>query len=149
VTRIDFYHYAEDKLRFACRLATKAFESASRVVVYSPDRELLQSFDKALWTFQATRFVPHCFAGAACEPETPIVLSASGEELPHHDVLLNLGDDWPPFFASFERLLEIVTTDEADKERARARYVFYKKRGYDIRINPIEGERRPGEASGD
>jgi DNA polymerase-3 subunit chi len=144
VTRIDFYHYAEDKLGFACRLATKAFEQSSRLVVYSPERPLLERFDKSLWTFQATKFVPHCFAGAPVAAETPIILAASGDELPHHDVLLNLGDEWPPFFASFERLLEIVTTDDADKAHARERYAFYKKRGYDIRVNPIEAERRAG-----
>jgi DNA polymerase-3 subunit chi len=144
VTRIDFYTYAEDKLGFACRLATRAFEQSSRVVVYSPEKPLLERFDKSLWTFQATRFVPHCFAGAAVAAETPIVLADSGEQLPHHDVLLNLGDEWPPFFASFERLLEIVAADDADKERARARYAFYRKRGYDIRMNAIDAERRPG-----
>ena len=144
MTRIDFYHYAEDKLRFACRLAAKAHERASRVVVWSPERAVLERFDRELWSLQATGFVPHCFAGSAAAAETPIVLAHADGELPHHDVLLNLGDDWPPFFASFERVLEIVATDEADKERARARYVFYRKRGYDIRINAIEAERRPG-----
>ena len=141
MTRIDFYHYAADKLHYACRLATKAYDSASRVVVYSPDRAALDAFDKALWTFQATRFVPHCFAGSALAPETPIVLATSCDELPHHDVLMNLGDEWPPFFASFERLLEIVAVDEGDKQHARARFSFYKKRGYDIRVNAIDAER--------
>jgi DNA polymerase-3 subunit chi len=138
VTRIDFYRYADDKLRFACRLAAKAFAASSRVVVYSPDKQLLNDFDKSLWTYQATGFVPHCFAGTAVAPETPIVLASSAESLPHHDVLLNLGDEWPPFFASFERLLEIVAADEGDKEKARERYAFYKKRGYDIKVNDIE-----------
>ena len=141
MTRIDFYHYADDKLRFACRLAALAFQRDSRLVVYSPDEQLLRRFDHALWSFQATSFVPHVFAGGALAAETPIVLAKSDEGLPHHDVLLNLGDEWPPFFASFERLLEIVATDEDDRQRARARYVFYKKRGYDIQINAIEGER--------
>jgi DNA polymerase-3 subunit chi len=54
-------------------------------------------------------------------------------------VLLNLGDDWPPFFASFERVLEIVGADEEDKSRARARFVFYRKRGYEINVNAIGG----------
>jgi DNA polymerase-3 subunit chi len=144
VTRIDFYHYADDKLRCACRLAAKAYNSAAKVVVYSPDTQLLRRFDEALWAFQQTGFVPHCFAGAAVAAETPIVLASSGEALPHHDVLLNLGDEWPPFFSTFERVLEIVTTEEGDKERARARYVFYKKRGYEIKITPIESERRQG-----
>jgi DNA polymerase III subunit chi len=145
VTRIDFYRYAEDKLRFACRLATIAFERSSKLVVYSSDAKVLETFDRALWTSHATKFVPHCYAGAAIADETPIVLSSSGDSLPHHDVLLNLDDEWPPFFSSFERVLEIVAADEEDKQRARARYVFYSKRGYDIKVNAIEAERRKGE----
>ena len=139
MTRIDFYHYAEDKHRFACRLATTAYERASRLVVFSPDRAALDGFDKALWTHQAIKFVPHCYAGSSLAAETPIVLTADGENLPHHDVLLNLSDEWPPFFASFERLLEVVGADDTDKEKARERYSFYKKRGYDIRVNDVEG----------
>jgi DNA polymerase-3 subunit chi len=143
VTRIDFYHYADDKLRFACRLAAKAYDQATRLVVYTADPHALGAFDKALWTFQSTRFVPHAFAGTAIAAETPVILASSGENLPHHDVLLNLADEWPPFFASFERLLEIVATDDADKAKARERYAFYKKRGYDIKVNNIETAEKP------
>ena len=137
MTRVDFYRYAEDKMRFACRLAARAYEAQAKVVVWSPDRATLESFDKALWTYQATGFVPHVRAGSELAEETPVVLSSSGEGLPHHDVLLNLGDEWPPFFATFDRLLEIVAADESDKALARTRYAFYQKRGYDIRVNDI------------
>jgi DNA polymerase III subunit chi len=137
VTRIDFYHYAEDKLRFACRLAATAFEKGSPLVVFSPDTQVLSGFDRLLWTYQSTRFVPHCRAGDRIATQTPVILADSEQGLPHHDVLLNLGDEWPPFFASFGRLLEIVGTDEEDKQRARGRFAFYRKRGYDIRINAI------------
>jgi DNA polymerase-3 subunit chi len=139
VTRIDFYHYAQDKLRFACRLATKAYESANRVVVWSPEPTVLEAFDRDLWTFQQTKFVPHCRLESPLAAETPVVLAGSGDSLPHHDVLLNLGDEWPPFFASFDRVLEIVTHDEEDRQKARARYAFYKQRGYELRLNPVEG----------
>lgn len=138
MTRIDFYHYAEDKLRYACRLAATAVDRESRLVVYTPDARVLAGFDRQLWTFQATRFVPHCRASEPIAAETPVVLASGDEVLPHHDVLLNLGDEWPPFFASFERLLEIVGRDEEDKQRARGRFAFYKKRGYDIRVNEIQ-----------
>jgi len=138
VTRIDFYRYAEDKVGFACRLAAKGYDKASRIVVYSPDRGRLADFDRQLWTFQATRFVPHCFVESPNAAETPVILATSGDALPHHDVLLNLSDDWPPFFASFERLLEIVGADEDDKVRARSRHAFYKERGYEIKVNQIE-----------
>jgi len=137
VTRIDFYRYAPDKQHYACRLAAKASRS-NKVIVYSPDPEALDRFDKALWTFQATGFVPHVRLESPLAAETPIVLATSGEALPHHDVLLNLANEWPPFFATFDRVLEIVGADEGDKELARARYAFYQKRGYDIRVNDIE-----------
>ena len=138
MTRIDFYHYADDKLRFACKLAAKAYDSASRLVVYVPDPRALEAFDTQLWAFQATRFVPHVALESPLAAETPVILARSGESLPHHEVLLNLGDEWPPFFASFDRVLEIVGTGEADKERARARYAFYKQRGYELKVNDIE-----------
>jgi DNA polymerase-3 subunit chi len=141
VTRIDFYRYAEDKEHVACRLAAKASRS-KRVVVYSPEAQVLERFDRALWTFQHTGFVPHCYADSALAAETPILLTRTGENLPHHDVLLNLADEWPPFFATFDRLLEVVSTDEADKQLARARYAFYRKRGYDIHVNELDAEPR-------
>jgi len=140
LTRIDFYRYAENKLNYACRLAAKVHDKPSRLVVYSPDRTLLAEFDRALWTFQATRFVPHCFVESPNAAETPVILASSGDALPHHDVLLNLADEWPPFFATFERLLEIVGADEEDKTRARSRYSFYKERGYDINVITIGGQ---------
>ena len=141
MTRIDFYRYAEDKQYIACRLAAKASRS-NRVVVYSPDRSTLERFDRELWTFQQTGFVPHCRADSPLASETPVLLTPDGEGLPHHDVLVNLADEWPPFFATFDRLLEIVAADETDKERARARYAFYQKRGYEIRVNDVDAERR-------
>ena len=138
MTRIDFYRYAEDKVRFACRLAARAYDASARVVVWSPDRAVLDAFDKALWTYQATKFVPHVALESPLAGETPVVLATDGASLPHHEVLLNLGDEWPPFFASFDRVLEIVSTDEADKERARGRYSFYKQRGYDLKVHDVE-----------
>ena len=139
MTRIDFYRCTEDKLRVACRLATKAYESDKRLVVFAPDANRLAEFDRVLWTFQSTKFVPHCMAGASVAAETPIVLTSSGDALPHHDVLLNLGDEWPPFFASFERLLEVVGPSEEEKASARGRWTFYKQRGYDLNVHDIEG----------
>ena len=141
MTRIDFYRSAEDKQHYACRLAAKASRS-TRVVVYSPDRATLDRFDHALWSVPATGFVPHCYADSPLAPETPVRLATSGEALPHHDVLLNLADEWPPVFATFDRLLEVVGADDADKALARARYAFYQKRGYEIRVNDVDAERR-------
>jgi len=47
-------------------------------------------------------------------------------------VLLNLDDAPPPFFTRFTRLLEVVSTEENDRAKARERFGFYRDRGYAI-----------------
>ena len=61
---------------------------------------------------------------------TPIVLTSECGDTPHHDNLLNLSAESPLFFSRFERLLELVSTEEADRLAGRARYKFYRERGY-------------------
>jgi DNA polymerase III subunit chi len=130
MTRIDFHFNTPDKLGYACRLVRKIYRAGQRTVVCCEDPELLARFDQALWSFSQLDFIPHVMAGDRLAPETPVVLTASGEDLPHHEVLVNLGDRMPPFFASFERLIEVVSADPQDRDRARGRFRFYKDRGY-------------------
>ena len=51
---------------------------------------------------------------------------------PVHETLLNLGDAAPRGFESFERLIELVSTDESDRAAARERWKSYAGRGYAI-----------------
>jgi DNA polymerase III subunit chi len=48
-------------------------------------------------------------------------------------VLVNLHPEPPPFFSRFERLAEIVGASEDDLLAGRARFRFYRERGYDMR----------------
>jgi DNA polymerase-3 subunit chi len=137
VTAIDFYRYAPDKAKFACILASKAWGAGKRVCLITPDQVHAEALDRLLWTYQQLKFVPHCRKGTAVEAETPVIVLAAGEEPPHHEVLINLTDTWPAPFATFERLLEIVGNDEADKARARERYRFYQSRGYALNVNDV------------
>jgi DNA polymerase III subunit chi len=137
MTRIDFYRYAEDRTKFACMLTSKAFSSGCKVCVMTPDPAMAEAFDRQLWTYQSLKFIPHCRKGSDLESESPVIVLVAGEEAPHHDVLINLTASWPPSFASFERVLEIVSTDETDKATARDRYRFYKERGYELAVHDV------------
>jgi DNA polymerase III subunit chi len=100
-----------------------------------------QRFDSLLWTYQQLKFVPHVrVKGASADllAQTPVALLTPDDEPPHHDVLINLSSQWPKPFASFERLLEIVEHDDAQKNAARERYKFYKSRGFEIQVRAIE-----------
>ena len=132
MTQIDFYFNAEDRLQVACRLAAKALADRKRMLVYAPDAELAARVDKLMWTWPATGFVPHCPVEDALASETPILIGRTDEVPPACALLVNLGAACPPHFASFERLFEIVGTEEAEKESGRARYKLYRSRGYAI-----------------
>ena len=138
MTSIDFYFNAGDRLEVACRLAGKALQQKKRVLIYAPQPELAQKLDRLLWTAQAVSFIPHCAAHDALAAETPVLITGD-DEAPVHDceVLLNLAADCPPFFARHERLLEVVPQDDAERQAARARYAFYRDRGYAIRSHDL------------
>ena len=55
-------------------------------------------------------------------------------------MLVNLRDDWPPFFSRFERLIEIVSSEDQDRQLARERFKFYRDRGYEIRTHDLRKE---------
>src|ERR1700761_117344 len=129
MTRIDFHTNVGDALLYACRLARKAYLAGQPTVVLAePPR--LRAFDEQLWTFSPLDFVPHCYADSPLAAQTPIVLTASADRVPHYQVLLNLGAEVPAHFARFERLLEVVGNAQDELSAGRERYRFYRDRGY-------------------
>ena len=137
MTRVDFHFNVPDKLGYGCRLIRKVRQAGHRAVVYCDDRRQLDRFDQALWTFVPLSFIAHARADDRLAPRTPVLLTDRVCELPHHDVLINLGSDTPEFFSRFERLVEIVTIDENDRASGRSRFRFYKDRGYPLSTHEV------------
>jgi DNA polymerase III subunit chi len=133
MTEVAFHFNAEDKLGYACRLIRKAVGSGAQVVV-TGEPKTLGALDTALWTFNALDFIAHCSAEAAPAQvaRSPVVLAAQLDAAPHQQVLVNLGSEVPAGFERFERLIEVVTGDDADRHAARGRWNHYKHRGYAI-----------------
>ena len=132
MTTVDFYFNAGDRLQVACRLAGKAVAQKKRMLIYAPEPEVASRIDKLLWTWPAIGFVPHCALHDPIAPETPILIASDAETPQACELLLNLATDCPPHFERFERLLEVVPTDDAEVQAGRARYRFYRERGYKI-----------------
>ena len=137
MTSIDFYFNAPDRLQVACRLAGKALAQRQRLLVYAPDQGTASRFDRMLWTWPATGFVPHCAAHDRLAPDTPVLIAAGDETPPGCDLLLNLAGECPPHFERFGRLLEVVSAEEEDRKTARARYRYYQERGYRIATHDV------------
>jgi len=139
VTGVEFHFNAPDKMGYACRLLRKAAARGAKVAV-TGESEFLRELDIVLWTFEALEFIPHCSASAPANmlDATPIVLCQRLREAPHHDVAVNLGGEVPDGFERFERLIEVVATDEEDRVHARRRWQHYKSRGYELKRIDLE-----------
>ena len=135
MTRIDFHTNVPDKVAYACRLARKAWAANHRVVLMAEDEAQLAELNAAMWTFSATDFLPHVLAGDALAAATPILLTDSDDaELPHthKELLVNLSRRAPGHVARFERLIEVISSDEDDAAAGRKRYVAYKQQDYPL-----------------
>lgn len=136
MTEVSFHFNVPDRLGYACRLLRKAARRGARVVVSGP-QPVLNQFDRQLWVFEPLDFVPHLHAKAGqAIPErlqaTPVWLTEQVADAPHHEVLLNLGDELVPGFERFTRVIELVSLDGADRSAGRSRWKQYADRGYPI-----------------
>ncbi len=134
MTEVAFHFNMPDKTQHVCRLLRKATAQGARVSVCGP-QALLGELDKALWSFSAVDFVPHCLVDSPVEvlSASPVVLgmSGSGSSL-HHDVLLNLDAEVPAGFERFSRVIEVVGADAQERSQSRLRWKYYQQRGYPI-----------------
>lgn len=134
MTRVDFHSNIADKIGYTCRLVRKARASGAQVVVWAHGPELA-ALDAALWTFSELDFIAHVAADDPLAGCTPVVLAAAQDdpqELPHHQILINLTAQPPLHFARFERLFEIVTPSAEQVASGRERYRYYQQRGYPL-----------------
>lgn len=143
MSRIDFAFGAPDRLRMACQVANKQFLAGRRLVVYTQDVARLAKFDRLLWGFDATAFVPHVHADDALASETPVLLTSSAPLPPATDAseapcwLLNLDLQCPPNAERFERILEIVSGHDEDKLAARERWREYQAAGHALHAHDV------------
>src|SRR5690349_1545094 len=139
MTEVHFHFNVPDRLLYACRLLRKALRSGTSGVAVSAPPPTLGTLDRLLWSFDALEFIPHVVlndaSAAAPSPRlarTPIWLVPRPDMATRHPVLVHLGDDPAVGFESYERLIEIVSTDEGEREAARRRWKHYAARGYAI-----------------
>lgn len=132
MTRIDFYqisqshHTAEGVV---CKLCQKAYQSKQKVLLLTRNAQQSNRFDQLLWTHSEDSFLPH----DQQEQEgfiTPVLINHEADPRGERDLLINLADEIPLFFAQFERVIELVTDE--NKSQARSHYSYYRDRGYPL-----------------
>ncbi|MFM9880596.1 MAG: DNA polymerase III subunit chi [Burkholderiaceae bacterium] len=142
MTEVTFHIQVPDKWVYCCRLLRKAALRDARVWVCG-DAQQIAHLDALLWSFSPLDFVPHCLASAESGllAASPVVLATDTLAAPHHGVLLNLGGAVPAGFESFQRVIEVVSTEGEDRRQARLRWKHYSERGYPLISHEAPGEK--------
>ena len=133
MTRVEFYFNVSDKLAKTVELCEKALAKGRQLTIYTQNDAMSSDMQNLLWTHSASSFLANSYVNDAHSQFSPIVIDAQGDNLLQDDVLINLQMAQPLFFSRFRYLVELVGSNEADKAAARARFRFYKDRGYTIK----------------
>ena len=141
-TRVDFAFGAADRLLKACEVTRKQVMAGRRLVVYTRNAARLAKFDRLLWQFESTAFVPHVMAGDPLAGQTPVLLESRAPDPALAAAgawLLNLDTECPPDDEHWPRILEIVSGHPEDKAAARQRWRAYQESGHELRAFDISG----------
>ena len=134
MTAVQFHVNVRDPLQYACRLLRKAARMGARVAVTGTPARLAE-LDRALWVFEAEEFLPHAVVLDAAsltsaQRRAPVWLVRQADLGADQSVLVNLGADVVAGFESYERLIEIVSADDDERDAGRRRWREYQARGY-------------------
>lgn len=142
--RVDFAFNADDRIAQAVRTTVKQVARGERVIVYCPLPARLTAYDNRLWSLEDTIFIAHERLDQSARPGLSVYLvddqcwEQAQPLLAGGAWLLNLHDDCPALPNPAQRILEVVSSDEADRVQARARWRRYQQAGLQLHAHQLD-----------
>ncbi|HEX7341104.1 MAG TPA: DNA polymerase III subunit chi [Rhodanobacteraceae bacterium] len=133
--RADFYliaqpRFSEQPLLLVCALVQKALLQTLPLVILARDHAQAEEIDDLLWAFDEDAFIPHQLAGHDDDTEVPVLIVPPGVDAPDRPLAINLRADMPQ--GHFERVLEVVPADPAERKGSRLRWRQYQQAGVEL-----------------
>ena len=133
--RADFYlidkpRFREQPLLLVCELARRAFAAQQPTLILVRDFEQAEAVDELLWTFDEDAFIPHQLAGDDDDADTAVLIVPPGIDTADRPLVINLREDCAP--GRFERVLEVVAADPAERDGSRTRWREYARLGFQV-----------------
>ena len=135
--QIDFHFNVTNRALYACRLIQKVMGLGKTVAVWGTDATFMNRVYADLWRFEDMTVIPHAWAKSEFEADAPVVFAMNIADLQKADVLVlldeNVPENWQQAFASFERIVDIVSTQPEDLQHSRNRYRLYRSAGVELK----------------
>lgn len=133
--RADFYlidkpRFREQPLLLVCELAKKAFAAQQPALILTRDYAQADAVDELLWAFDEDAMIPHQLAGDDDDAATAILIVPPGVDTPDRPLLINLRENCPD--GPYQRVLEVVAADPAERDGSRTRWREYQRRGAEL-----------------
>src|SRR5215467_12026363 len=130
MARADFYlidkpRFRDDPLLLVCELVKKAYVAEQATLILARSPEQADALDAKLWEFDEESFIPHQLVGDEDDAITPVVIAAPGVAAADRPLVVNLRDVCAP--GAYERVLEVVAADPAEREGSRVRWSEYRR----------------------
>ena len=134
INKIHFFNLqdSEDTTKSICKIIKKYYKQNLKIAVNTEKKDLLEIIDERLWTFEQTSFVPHCRYDEIDESCNVVLFNGEVMKLSEFDVILNLTNNYLDDTGDDKIYIELVTSDEEQKQLARKKYKHYQKMDIDI-----------------
>jgi len=133
LTALDFHSDVQQPLHYAARLVRKASQLKQPLVLLCHS-EQLDALEEAITALDKASLVPMGRQGApaAVVDRSLILVAHDAQAIPARGWLVNLTQTWPAGFEAFEKVIEVIATDEASVQAGRERWAQYKAKGYPL-----------------
>lgn len=134
--RADFYliakpRFREQPLLLVCKLVQKALAAGQPLTILARDHAQAEELDDLLWAFDEDAFIPHQLAGNDDDHEVAVLIAPPGIDTLPRPLVINLRPD--PVRDTFERVLEVVPADPAERDESRQRWRAYQQAGIQLK----------------
>ncbi|HWU77028.1 MAG TPA: DNA polymerase III subunit chi [Rhodanobacter sp.] len=133
--RADFYlidkpRFREQPLLLVCELAKKAFAARQPTLILTRDHGQAHALDDLLWAFDDDAMIPHQLAGDDDDDETAVLIVPPDVDSADRPLLINLREHCPA--GNYQRVLEVVAADPAERDGSRLRWREYQRLGFEL-----------------
>jgi len=134
--RADFYliakpRFLDEPLLLVCELVKRAYASGQPTLVLTRSLEQAEQLDEKLWEFDEDAFIPHQLAGDDDDDMTAVLILPPTLASADRNLVINLRDECAP--GLFDRVLEVVAADPAEREGSRKRWRTYQQAGFELK----------------